>query len=63
MCMGCNLKFGEKVKILSNSATDFVVYMEYCTDAFRLHMTDGEHHTTRDIYHCPFCGRDLEKAR
>ena len=63
MCIGCDLKNGERIKVISNSKTDFVVYMENSAEVFRLHMTDGQHHTTRDIYHCPFCGRNLEKAR
>lgn len=63
MCLGCDLENGEFTRILSNKATDFVVNMEIIEGHVKLHMTDGEHHTTRDIYHCPFCGRNLEKAR
>lgn len=63
MCMGCNLKDGERIKVISNPATDFVVYIENRSDVFKLHMTDGRHHTEKDIYCCPFCGRVLVKAR
>ena len=61
MCLGCDLKNGEQTKILENSATNFVVYLENKSDIFKLHMTDGTHHTTKEIYHCPFCGRTLVK--
>lgn len=60
MCGGCDLKNGERVKVIDNSATDYVVYLEKCANRFRLHMTNGRHHTTKEIYHCPFCGRNLE---
>lgn len=61
MCSGCDLKNGEQTRILDNSNTDFDVYLENVANRFRLHMTDEMHHTTRDIYYCPFCGRKLNK--
>ena len=61
MCGGCDLKNGESVKIISNSNTKFEVDLENAGGTFRLHMTDCEHHTTKEIYYCPFCGRKLTK--
>lgn len=61
MCSGCDLKNGERTRILDNSNTDFKVYLENVANRFRLHMTNGRHHTTRDIYYCPFCGGKLNK--
>lgn len=63
MCSGCDLKNGERTKVIDNSTTDFVVYLENSANIFRLHMTDGRHHTTKEIYHCPFCGRCLERMK
>ena len=60
MCFGCDLKNGEREKVIDNSTTDFVVWLENCANTFRLHMTNGRHHTTKEIYYCPFCGRDLK---
>lgn len=59
MCVACEIKNGERTEVLDNSATDYKVYLENVANIFRLHMTDGRHHSTRDIYHCPFCGRQL----
>ena len=61
MCIGCDLKNGEKVVVLEPATTDYKVYLENCANVFRLHMTNGRHHNTRDIYYCPFCGRELKK--
>lgn len=62
MCYGCDLKNGERTKVIDNACTDYVVYIENCVDNFRLHMTNGRHHTVRDIYYCPFCGRALKEG-
>ena len=61
MCIGCDLKNGESIDIISNSNTEFKVELENAAGTFRLHMTDGIHHTVREIYFCPFCGRKLKK--
>ncbi len=61
MCFGCDLNNGERTKVIDNSATDYVVWLENESGVFRLHMTDGKHHTTKEIYHCPYCGRKLSK--
>ena len=61
MCSGCELKNGERVSVLEPSTTDYKVYIENVANTFRLHMTDGKHHNTRDIYNCPFCGRNLRR--
>lgn len=63
MCSGCDLKNGERTKVIDNERTDFVVYLENAANVFRLHMTNGRHHTTKEIYHCPFCGRDLQQLK
>lgn len=59
MCVACEIQNGERTEVLDNSTTDFKVYLENVANIFRLHMTDGRHHSTRDIYHCPFCGKQL----
>lgn len=51
MCSGCDLKKGKRIKVIENSYTDFVVYLQNSANIFMLHMTDGRHHTTREIYH------------
>lgn len=61
MCTGCNLSNGARTKVIDNSATDFVVWLENCANTFRLHMTNGIYHTTKEIYHCPYCGRSFER--
>lgn len=63
MCLGCDLKNGEKINLISNPKTDFKVFIENQEEVFKLHMTNERYHTTRDIYHCPFCGRTLDKRR
>ena len=60
MCGGCDLKSGERVKVISNPNSDYVVWLERMCNIFNLHMTNGRNHTIRQIYHCPFCGRNLE---
>ena len=59
MCVAWEIKKGVRTGILDNSATDYKIYIENVANIFRLHMTNGRHHTTRDIYYCPFCGRKL----
>lgn len=59
MCIACEIENGERTKLLDNHATDYKVYLENAANIFRLHMENGRHHSTRDIYHCPFCGRNL----
>lgn len=61
MCIGCDLKNGERVVVLEPSTTDYKVYVENVAGVFRLHMENGRHHNTRDIYHCMFCGRKLSR--
>ena len=60
-CFGCDLKNGERTKVIGNSNTDYVVWLENDAGDFKFHMTDGTHHTTKVIFHCPFCGRNLER--
>lgn len=57
----CNLKNGERVDVLDLITTDCKAYIENVVGRFRLHITNGRHHHTIDIYYCPFCGRKLEK--
>ena len=63
MCSGCNLKNGESVKLISNSNTEFQIDIENAGGTFRLHMTNNVHHTIREIYYCPFCGRNLRRNK
>lgn len=57
MCVACEIDNGDRTKLFDNSKTGYKLYMENVCNVFRLHMTDGIHHNTRDIYSCPFCGR------
>ena len=59
MCIACEIKNGERTEILDNPATDYKIYIENAANIFRLHITNGRHHSIRDIYYCPFCGRKL----
>lgn len=59
MCVACEIENGERTRLLSNQTSDSKLYLENVANRFRLHMTDGRHHSTRDIYSCPFCGRRL----
>ena len=49
MCIACEIKNGERTEILDNSATDYEIYIENVANIFRLHMTNGRRHSTRDI--------------
>ena len=59
MCIACEIKNGGRTEILDNPSTNYKIYIENVANIFRLHMTNGRHHSTRDIYYCPFCGSKL----
>ena len=63
MCIGCELKNGDRVKVLEPSTMDCKVYLENVAGTFRLHITNERHHNTRVIYYCPFCGRKLKEMK
>lgn len=60
MCFGCELKENQSNRLLSHEWTKSELWMERAAGVFRLHLVDGTHHSTRDIYFCPFCGRNLK---
>lgn len=64
MCFGCELKIGDHNLLLSDDRTDVEVTLDRTGTEFRLHLIVSEgnikHHHARDIYFCPFCGRNLK---
>ena len=60
MCKCCDLENVERTIVIENLVTEHFVYLENRANTFRLHMTNGMHHTIRKIYYCPFCGRELK---
>lgn len=66
MCFGCELKMGESNQLLSDDRTDTKVMLDRVPFGFRIHLIVSEgnikHHHARDIYYCPFCGRNLKEG-
>jgi RNA polymerase subunit RPABC4/transcription elongation factor Spt4 len=61
-CSACKTFLnGEELEL--NNYKGLIVKIEpaRANEAPRLHITDGEHHITREIFYCPFCGNSLEK--
>jgi hypothetical protein len=58
-CMGCKtILKGEVLELANYEGMKLTIES---MPEIRLHMTDGLHHTTREIYNCPFCGNSFEK--
>lgn len=66
MCFGCELETGEHNLLLSDDRSDTEVRLDSTPLGFRLHLIISEgnirHHHARDIYFCPFCGRNLKEG-
>lgn len=61
-CYGCNTLLSGKELGLNNYKGLIVKIDPSKANEFpRLHVTDMEHHITREIFYCPFCGNSLEK--
>lgn len=58
-CLGCQSVLEGNTLTLSNYE-GLELTIESMPE-IKLHMTDGFHHTTRDIFYCPFCGNKLTK--